>query len=90
MLRPTKFFPRMARGWSHQKESQLLVGQVSFVFDTAGTRPSGLFWSRFCVSITSDLKILGALECLQHGECSVDLGIICQIHAQDGEGLALT
>ena len=38
------------------KESQPLVGQGSFVPVPAGTRPSGIFWSRCCIPLTSDLK----------------------------------
>ena len=35
------------------------------------------FCNRFCIPLTSDLKILGVLGCLQHGESSGDLGTLC-------------
>ena len=74
----------MARGWGHQKESQPLVRQVSFVPVPAGTRPSGFFWNRCCIPLTSDLKILDVLGCQQHGESCRDLGTLCRVQAQDG------
>ena len=56
------------------KESQQLVGRGSFVPVPAGTRPSRILWNRCCVPLTSDLKILGVVGRLQHGESSGDLG----------------
>ena len=67
-------------GWSHQKDSQPLVGWVSFVPVPAGTRPSGLFCSRCCVPLPNDLRILGVLGHLRHGESSGNLGTLHQVY----------
>ena len=40
--------------------------------------------------LSSNPKVLGVLGDLRHGESSWDLGTLCQVHAEDGEGLALT
>jgi hypothetical protein len=66
----------MAQGWSHQKESQLLVGRVSFVPVPAGTRPSEFFGTDFFIPLTSELEILCVLGYLQRGESCGDLGTL--------------
>ena len=45
--------------------------------------PPGFFWNKCYVPFTSDLKILGVLRCLQHGESSGDLATLYQGCAQD-------
>ena len=66
MLGPAKFMPKMVLGWSHQKESQPLVRQASFVPVPTGTRLSRFFWNRCCIPLINDLKILGVLGCLRY------------------------
>ena len=57
--------------------SQPLVGRGSFAPVHVGTRPSGILWNRCCVPLTSDPKILGVLEHLQHGESFGNCGTVC-------------
>jgi hypothetical protein len=84
----SEFVPKVIRVWgrSERNPSQ----QVSFILVPAGPSPSGLFWNRCCISLTSDPKILGVLGPLWHGESSGDLGTIHWVHAQGDEGLAMT
>ena len=56
-----------------QNKPQQRVGWVFFVTVHVGPSPSGLFWNRCCVLLTSDPKILGVLGHLWHGESSGDL-----------------
>ena len=64
--------PKWSGAGAKWKEPHLLAGRVSCVLIPAGPSPSGLFWNRCCVPLTSDPKTLGVLGCLQHGESSGD------------------
>ena len=55
-------------------EPQPQVEPVSWVPVPAGPSPSGLFWNRCCVALTSDPKILGVHGHLWFGESSGNLG----------------
>jgi hypothetical protein len=63
-------------GHTDQNQPQSLVGWVSCVPVPAGPSPSGLFWNRCCIPLTSDPKILGVLGYLLLGEPSGDLGTV--------------
>ena len=60
-----------------QKEPKPLVGRGSRVPVPVGSRLSQLCWSRCCVPLTSDPKILGVLRHLGRGESSGDHGTVC-------------
>jgi hypothetical protein len=79
--------PRWCRAGSNRNKLQTLVGQVSCVPVPADTSPSGLFWNRYCIPLTSDPKILGVLGHLWHAESSEDLGTIHRVCTQGSVGL---
>jgi hypothetical protein len=79
---PLSLCPRWSGTGSDSNEPQQLVRQVFFVPVPAGTRPSGIFWNRCCIPLTSDPKNLVVLVFAWHGESTGDLGTLCWVGAQ--------
>ena len=62
---------------------------MSFDPVAASTRPS-VYFGADVAELTSDLRVLGVLGCLQHGETSGDLGALRGDRTEDDMGVVQT
>jgi hypothetical protein len=75
--------PRWCKGGADGNEPQPLVSGFLLSPFLLAQDPPGFFWNRCCVPLTSDPKILGELECLQHRKSSGNNGTLHWVRAQD-------